>query len=202
LSSSSAAPTINDYADIPTTRLADGGFVLGNPNAPVTIVEFSDFLCPHCLEYEPTTARFINNFVRNGLARFEYRMFPVIDPMMSGYTAALAECSDEQRAGSFWQAHDVLFSFAAAGSLTDANLTRNFASQLGLDYGTLLNCTNTANQYSVDQALGQGLGVSGTPAVMIRYGATPPTWITYNGETYNRGGVPYSVIEAVVLAAQ
>jgi protein-disulfide isomerase len=204
MSSLNAVTNIRDYSSLHRERLADGGFILGDPNAPVTIVEFADFLCPHCLEYKPTIERFIDTFVLTGQARLEFRMFPVIDPLLSPYVAGLAECSDDQRAGAFWSAHDLLFNYAGAGRILSdtSNLTRNFANDLGLDYSALLDCIGDADQIDIDQRLGQGLGVSGTPAVMIRVGNTPPTWITFEGQTYNRGGVPFEVIAGAVLSAQ
>jgi protein-disulfide isomerase len=203
VSSNNANSTLTDYSSIQSERLADGGFVLGDPNAPVTIVEFADFLCPHCLDYEPVIERFIQTFVVNGQARLEFRIYPVIDPTLSPYIGGLAECSDDQRPGAFWTAHDVLFNYAGAGRFNDmSSVTRNFASDLGLDYGALITCTGSAQQARTDQQLGQGLGVNGTPAVLVRFGDAAPTWITYNGQVYNRGGVPFDVLAATVLQAQ
>ena len=71
-----------DYSSIPQARQADGGFVLGNPDAPVTIVAFEDFICPHCQAYEPTIDQFISKYVATGLARFEYRFLPAVDPSL------------------------------------------------------------------------------------------------------------------------
>ncbi|MFN8375160.1 MAG: thioredoxin domain-containing protein [Anaerolineae bacterium] len=204
ISSNNTSGSSFDYSSIHTERLADGGFILGDPNAPITIVEFADFLCPHCQEYEPTIERLIQTFVSVGQARLEYRTFPVIDATLSPYVAGLAECSDDQRQGAFWSARDTLFAYASAGRVYNdtSNLTRNFANDMGLDYGGLLQCLSSANQAAVDQELGRGLGVSGTPAVMVRYGNSAPTWITYNGQTYNRGGVAFDVIAAVIIEAQ
>jgi protein-disulfide isomerase len=203
VSSTNATASINDYSNIHSERLADGGFVLGDPAAPITIVEFADFLCPHCQEYEPQISRFIETFVATGQARFEYRIFPVIDATLSPYVASLAECSDEIQQGAFWRAHDVLFNYGASGRIFNdtSNITRNFASDMGLDYGAILQCLSSANQHNIDKTLGEGLGVNGTPAIMIRYGSNAPTWITYGGQTYDRGGVSFDVLAAVVLTA-
>ncbi|NWF68701.1 MAG: thioredoxin domain-containing protein [Chloroflexi bacterium] len=202
VSSSNATPTVTDYSNIPSARQSDGGFVLGSPDAPITIVEFADFLCPHCQEYEATTGRFIQTYVITGMARYEYRMFPVIDPTLSTYTANLAECSDAQLSGSFWSAKGLLFQYAAARRIDPATITRTFANDMQLDYGTLVQCVGQADQVQTDALLGRSLGVSGTPAVMVRYGNGAPEWITFNGQIYNRGGVPFDVLSAVVQAAQ
>ena len=64
------------YDTIPQTRLADGGFVLGNPESRVTIVEFADYYCPHCQDYKPVADRFIQEFVMTGQAQYEFRVLP------------------------------------------------------------------------------------------------------------------------------
>src|SRR5262249_43482071 len=66
----------SDFNSMPQQRLSDGGFVVGNPDAAVTIVEFADYACPHCQEYKPTIDQFINNYVKTGKAKFELRIFP------------------------------------------------------------------------------------------------------------------------------
>ena len=58
------------FADIPQSRTEDGAFVLGDPDAPVTIVEFADFMCPHCQAYQTTVNRFIEQYVATGQAKF------------------------------------------------------------------------------------------------------------------------------------
>lgn len=167
VSSSNANGSVNDYTNIHSERLPDGGFVLGDPTAPVTIVEFADFLCPHCQEYEPQIDRFIETFVATGQARFEYRIFPVIDATLSPYVASLAECSDDLQQGAFWRAHDLLFNYGASGRILNdtSNITRNFASDMGIDYSAILQCLSSANQHSIDKTLGEGLGVSGKSVV-------------------------------------
>jgi len=76
------------------------------------------------------------------------------------------------------------------------------ANDEGLNYSDLLCCTITATQVTTDETFGQNSGVTGTPAVMIRYNDGTAQFITYSGKTYNQGGVPYSVLAAVTDAAQ
>src|SRR5689334_6670070 len=59
-------PAIAYYAAIPHSRTADGAFVLGDPNAPVSIIVFEDFTCPACQNYKPTMDSFVQNFVVTG----------------------------------------------------------------------------------------------------------------------------------------
>ncbi len=161
-----------DYAQIPQGRQDDGGFVLGDPAAPITVVAFEDFLCPSCQRYKATTEQFIEQYVAPGLARFEYRILPVVDPGYSPLAGALAECADALRPGSFWEAHDRLFEIASARRFSDSS-SRSFAEMMDLPYTDLLECAQDATQADVDARLATQMNVRGTPTVMIRYGAGP-----------------------------
>src|SRR5215211_1662360 len=65
-----------DFQALNPTRSEDGAFIIGNPEAPITVIEFADFGCPHCLEYKPTIEQFIRDYVVTDKARFEFRVFP------------------------------------------------------------------------------------------------------------------------------
>ncbi|NDJ62679.1 MAG: thioredoxin domain-containing protein [Chloroflexi bacterium] len=190
-----------DYSAIPQSRAADGGFTLGDPNAPVTIIEFADFACPHCQNYHPTMSRFINDYVATGQAAFEYRNFPSTGGALTRFMAQVMECSDEQQPGAFWVAHDLLYDYATTNRYTE-DAARDIARELNINYSDLLTCTADANQINVDERLGMSNGVNGTPAVMIRYNGGPAQFITHEGVTYNRGSVPFDVLAAVVEANQ
>ncbi|MCY4017837.1 MAG: thioredoxin domain-containing protein [Chloroflexi bacterium] len=158
-----------DYSQIPQGRQPDGGFVLGDPDAPVTIVAFEDFLCGHCQRYKVHVDKLISEYVAEGLARFEYRFTPVVDPSYSWQTAKLAECSETLRPGSFWNAHDALYEIASARQFSD-NSSRIFAERMNMSYADLLACTRDASQVDKDLQLANQLGVTGTPTVFVRYG--------------------------------
>ena len=88
-SRSSFSETTSDYSAIPQGRQADGGFVLGDAAAPITVVAFEDFLCPACQRYKPIVEKFIEAYVATGKARFEYRMMPVVHPGYSRLAAPI-----------------------------------------------------------------------------------------------------------------
>lgn len=166
-----AGPAI-DYSEIPSERTEDGGFVLGDPDAPVTLVAFEDFLCPHCQSYEPTIKQFIREYVATGQAKFEYRMLPAVHQTFSPLAAALAECAADN-GSTFWEAHDILFELASSRSFNE-NAARTFAERIDIPYSTLLECQSGATQWQTDQALARELGVTGTPTVLIRVGDGSP----------------------------
>lgn len=150
-----------------TERTTDGGFVIGNPDAAITVVAFEDFLCPHCQDYQPTIKRFIEDYVFTGRARFEFRMLPISNS--SGLFFSLVECSAEvsDDPAAFWYAHDEMFALTTTNGISLQG--SDFARAIGEPYGTLLDCTDTATQYQTDQALaGQYQQITGTPAVAWR----------------------------------
>jgi protein-disulfide isomerase len=188
-----------DYDTISASRLSDGGFVLGDADAPITIVEFADFLCPHCQDYQTTVDRFIRDFVVTGQARFEYRFTPISE---SSFTVAgFVECAEIVQPGTFWQAHDLMFTITSSRALNQQALN-DFATALEIPYTDLANCVPNARQIETDMALGDTVAVSGTPALRMRGSDGVLTMIVYNGRTYDRGAVPYDVLAGVVRQAQ
>lgn len=185
-----------NFDSIPQSRTEDGAFVLGNPEAPITLVEFADFTCPHCQDYKGDIAQFIKEYVATGKAKLEYRMLRTTGSQYGDFAAQLAECADVVKPGSYWKAHDRIYALSSAG-LYD-NLGREVASTIGVEYSTLLQCTGTAKQFQTDALVGQQAGVTGTPAIMMRYKDGPLQWITIGGQTLNRGGVPFSTLSQVV----
>lgn len=186
------------YDSIPQERLDDGGFVLGDPEAPVTLVLFADFACPHCQNYFSTVKQFIEEYVATGQARLEYRMFiSGADPVYGPYTAQLAECAEVLRPGGFWAAHDAIYELSSGGRFSSSTAPA-LAERLGLDHDELVDCAETAAQYEDDIVLGRELGVSATPTLMLRSAKGVPQFIKVDGETLSAGGAPYEVLEMIV----
>ena len=154
------------YAGLKAFRVADGGFVLGDPQAPISIVAFEDFLCPHCQNYQTNVDALIEEFVRTGVAKFEFRFYPLVDPQYSTSLAKTAECVAAQDLARFWDAHDLLFEFARRRTLD--NLIADTAGLLELDTDALGACVDRSIQFLVDTQLAQSAFVSGTPAIRAR----------------------------------
>ncbi len=171
-SQSSFSESTTDYSRITQARQDDGGFVLGEPDAPITVVAFEDFLCGHCQRYKATTEKFIDQFVAAGRARFEYRMLPVVHAGYSRLAGQLAECADTLRPGAFWNAHDALFQIASARAFSDAS-SRTFADMMDMPYTELLECAQDAVQVDKDIQLANQYQVTGTPTVFVSYGNGP-----------------------------
>ncbi len=144
----------------------------GSPDAPVTIVEFSDFQCPFCQRYfKQTYAKIMENYVDTGKVYYVFKNFPLtsIHPQAVG-AANAAACAGDQ--GSFWPMHDLLFEHQDqwAGNNKANEVFMSFADQIGLDKDVFQSCLEN-EQFSdvifADLQEGVAAGVTGTPAFFI-----------------------------------
>ena len=146
----------------------------GNEDAPVTIIEFSDFQCPFCLRfYEQTLPAIIENYVDTGKVKFVYRDLPLdsIHPNARPVHIA-AECADEQ--GKFWEYHDILFDKQVewqrlSSSDLQSTLTQ-YGSDLGLESASFEACLESdviADEVNKDTLDAARYGATGTPAFFI-----------------------------------
>ena len=137
--------------------------VRGNPKAPVTVVEFSDFQCPYCARARPTVNRVRQ--VYGDEVRFVFRHFPLGFHAQAPKAGEAAVCAGDQ--GRFWEMHDLLFS--EPGKLGIAEL-KEHAAALGLDTSAFDQCLDSGRHAALvesDTAAGARFGVSGTPAFFI-----------------------------------
>jgi protein-disulfide isomerase len=135
---------------------------LGPKDAPITIVEFSDFRCPYCAVFHRDTFGALMAEYPDQI-HFVYRDFPVV----GGFDAALAsECANEQ--GAYWEFHDLLFSDEYANLNRDAFAA--YAEKLDLDVEDLLACVDEeryGEEVEADARYASGLGITGTPTFFI-----------------------------------
>jgi protein-disulfide isomerase len=191
-----------DYSQIPQSRTEDGAFVLGHSDAPITIVEFADFMCPHCQTYHLTMQQVIEAYVATGMAKFEYRFFPVVDPQLSPITGSIVECAGILNPDGFWPAYDVMYEMTSHGFNSLSPFT--FAARAGINYDDMATCVSeTADQVSKDVKVGHAAGVDGTPTVMVRYGdGDIETIKDTEGNEIPSASVPFMVLADLIEAAQ
>lgn len=174
-SSSGLGSDINKFDNVQQSRTADGAFVLGNPDAPLTLIEFADWSCPACQQYKPTVDEFLDRYVLTGQAKFESRIIMTHGGATTGYASQLAECAEEQRPGAYWQAYVLLYDYGSRGFGTyNESMARPFAEALDLDLSQLLSCVPTAQQVDNDASLAQQTGSNATPTVLFRLNNSQP----------------------------
>jgi protein-disulfide isomerase len=145
----------------------DGGFSLGSSDALITIVEFSDYQCPYCRQFESTTfAELRKKYIDTGKVRFVVRDFPLVEAHPYAMQAAeAARCAGDQ--GKFWPMHDALFgdpSKLEQGGLID------YAESLKLDVSAFRSCLESGKhklEIQNDMQVFSSLQMNGTPSFLI-----------------------------------
>lgn len=151
---------------------ADDTMVLGDPGAPVTIVEFSDYECSFCSRHFQQTWPLLQaEFVDTGRVRYMFKDFPIAGLHPQAFRAhEAARCAGEQ--GTYWAMHDQLFTKQRswAGRADNASVFERYAAQLGLDAGAFEDCLASdrwSGAVNADISEGASLGVRGTPNFFI-----------------------------------
>jgi protein-disulfide isomerase len=146
------------------TVSGDKGFVRGAKDAPVTIVEFSDFQCPYCKNATATVKQIVDKY--QGKVRWVFRDYPIANLHPAAPKAhQAARCAAEQ--GKFWEYHDVLFEKSPRQSPEDL---KQYAKDLKLDPAVFADCLDSGKQEAeVNRDIQDGarLGVTGTPTFFI-----------------------------------
>ena len=162
----------------------DNARIRGNPDALVTIVEFSDFQCPFCARVQPTLRDVLAKY--DGKVRLTFRDLPIREIHPLAQPAAVAAlCAGDQ--GKFWEFHDLIYQHQSKDKLANAGLLEH-ARALKLDLPKFEACQaagkhNEAIERDIDEA--GSLGVSGTPGFFV------------NGIFLN-GAVPLAEFEKVI----
>jgi len=148
--------------------------VKGNPDAPVTVVEYSDFQCPFCSRFfTQTLPQLEKNYIDTGKIKFVYKDLPLDNLHPNARPAHIAsECADEQ--GKFWEYHDVLFEKQSEWqSLPSSDLQSTlsqYAADLELQSTSFESCMQSqdiADEVNKDSLEAASFGATGTPTFFI-----------------------------------
>lgn len=166
------------------------GRVKGDPNAPVTIVEWGDYQCPGCGQfYRETETQLIADYVSTGKATFEFRDMAFLG-RESREAAEAALCADEQ--GKFWAMHDILYANQHGeneGAFDEDRLVE-MAGMIGLDVDAFTSCMDDGrHEGQLDSMLteARAAGINSTPTFVI------------NGEMVTGGN--YAALRETIEAA-
>lgn len=182
-------PPTND-----TPATVDDDPFIGKENAPVTVIEFTDYQCPFCSRhFEQTYKKIKENYIDTGKVKYVSRDFPLGFHQFAQKASEASECAEDQ--GKFWEMHDLLFTNQQKwSSLPDAIPTfKQYAKDLGLNTSTFDTCLTTdvhAAEVKKDQADGSASGIDGTPGFWI---------LGPNGKTQKiSGAYPYETFTAAI----
>jgi protein-disulfide isomerase len=162
----------------------DDDAILGDENAPITIVEFSDYECPFCKRAnDDAITKVREKYVESGDVRIVYRDFPLSFHPNAVTAAIAAECAGDQ--DKYYEMHDAIFD---SNQTLNADHLKELAVNIGLNTGTFNTCLDNEThkeEVEADMAEGQRYGVTGTPAFFI------------NG-WHLKGAKPFSAFEEII----
>ncbi len=163
-------PTDADMQQLMTFLVDNTRHFKGDPNAPVTIIEFSDFQCPYCSQFANEAGKQLEaEYIDTGLVRFGYLHYPFLGEG-SVTSAEASECAADQ--GEFWAYHDRLVERVAVEGQRDftPETLASFAAELDLDTAAFDECFNGGTHTATIQeatTLAQTIGVRSTPTFLI-----------------------------------
>jgi protein-disulfide isomerase len=144
--------------------------VLGSPDAPVTMIEYSEYLCPYCRTFAlETLPRIEEEYIDTGQVKLVFRDFPV-HGQPAVMIAMVAECAADQ--DKFWEMHVMLFERTEEWSQSEDLLgtIQSYAEELGMNQDELTNCLELGTPFErirEDYNVGVQDGVTGTPGFLI-----------------------------------
>jgi len=185
----------------PTNSLVQISFdddpILGDKNAPITIVEFGDYQCPFCKRFhQETLPELKSNHIDKGIVNLVWMDFPLESIHQNAVATSIAgECAEEQ--GYFWELHDRMFveqeNWQGLPTSIAVNDFKRYASEIGMNENEFSSCLDSEKykqKVSDDFSYGSRIGISGTPAFFVGNQQVGFVQIT--------GAQPYSVFENVI----
>lgn len=187
--------SVNDLAVVDDTvepeptsvpAVSDDDHVRGDINAPITVIEYSDFECPFCSRFHPTMQQVMADY--SGKVRWVYRHFPLSFHPEALPAANASECAAEQN--KFWEYADKLFENQDS---LDNNYYKQIATELGLNMNQWQSCFDSSkysDKIESQSAGGANAGVTGTPGSFI---------VDEDGNAIPiKGALPYSSVASAI----
>ena len=160
--------------DVGAVSVTDDGRVQGKADAPLTLIEYSDFTCGYCLKFfKETLPKLQATYIDTGKIRFVYRDYPRADRGVGVEAAVAARCAGAQ--GRYWAMHDRLF---GEGSRLDSGGFKSFAKSLGLDQEQFGKCFDERRHLESifqDRREANRWGFHGTPGFILMQTVAGPT---------------------------
>ena len=161
----------NDSNILTISKLTENGSpVMGNPNAPITILEFGDYQCTYCYKFHQDTLNIINEeFIKAGNVKVIFKDFPLNGPD-SKLAAEASYCAHDQ--GKYWEYHDQLYKNWAGertGWITRESLSK-FAESINLDKEEFNKCLDESkykNKIDSIYEFGNEIGIDATPSFLV-----------------------------------
>ena len=160
------------YAD--AASVTEDGRAQGKTDAPLTLIEYSDFTCGYCLKFfKETLPKLQATYIDTGKVRFVYRDYPRADRGVAVEAAVAARCAGAQ--GRYWAMHDRLF---GEGGRLDSGSFKSAAKSMGLDQAEFGKCFDERRHLESifqDRREANRWGFHGTPGFILMQTVEGPT---------------------------
>lgn len=177
--------------DVPKTVNLKGHIVRGNPDAPVTIIAFSDFTCPYCEQASYTVNTILKHY--GNTVRFIFKNFPLASHEHARLASEYFVAAGKQDAAKAWEFYDAVFASRAVLVADGEQFLKDTAASVGLDVKRLAKDAQSPEVKALidqDTAEAQALGFSGTPYFLVN-------------NIVMRGALPFDLFsEAVEMALE
>lgn len=171
--------------------------IRGNPDAPVKIVEYSDFECPFCKRFHDTMKQVMDEYGKDGKVAWVYRQFPLeqLHPVKARKEAIASECAAELGGNdAFWKYADRFFELTPSNNRTDIDtVLPQIAKEIGLDEAKFASCL-ASNRYDahIEEEVQDAIatGGNGTPWSIV---------VGPDGKKYTLSGAqPYEAVKQLI----
>lgn len=173
LATLASRPKAAPVQEVDVTAAAAEGYVAGNPNAPVQVLEFADYECPACGQFSLVTEPDVRRrLIQAGLVSYHFYDYPLPQHKNSLQASIAAACADDQK--KFWEMHDALFfnqpEWSTAATSSPGKFFLDYAKQIGLNADTWKKCFDEQQHLTRiygNRKEGDRIGVSQTPTFVI-----------------------------------
>lgn len=192
------APTTDNNPTVTTASkirpVDETDYIKGNPNAPILIVEYSDYDCPFCKSYHDTMTQIMNEYGVDGKVAWVYRQFPIAQlhpnaPRISEAALCVGEVAGND---AFWKFSDQIFQNRAINEPTNITKLPEYAVTAGANKDEFMKCLESGvmkNKVTASYNEGVGAGIKGTPHSFVIIG---------NQQAPIEGAQPYEVVKQIV----
>jgi len=174
--------------------VSENDYILGNPNAPIVMIEYSDYDCPFCKQFHTTMHQILDEYGVTGRLAWVYRQFPLVDlhPNATSLSEAALCVGDLGGNTAFWTFSDIIFESRQDTEFTNITKLPEFAVAAGVDKALFNDCVASdrmLDDLKADMADGLTAGAQGTPYTVIKVG---------NQQAVINGAQPYDVVKGII----
>lgn len=184
-------------AQAPTSNIRavdENDYIRGNPNAPIMLVEYSDYDCPFCKQFHQTMNQIMDEYGVTGQVAWVYRQFPIAQlhpnaPKISEAALCVGEIAGND---AFWEFSDLIFNERGINEPTNMTKLAEYAVEVGASRDAYNNCLQSGrytDEVNASVAEGIAAGIQGTPQSFLLVG---------NQQAMIDGAQPYDVLKPII----